>query len=120
MELWHVRPSRQVDLDRHRIALPPVIQCEPFSDFRGRCPNDRILVRVISRTATEHLDSQSAFLEVIDVALKSMLYHVSQEAGVVLAVPEVPAREKSFQLFANCNGSSFIGWKRDGLGWSCR
>jgi hypothetical protein len=66
-----------------------IVKCEPLSNLTGRVANDGIKICVVVRSAAEDVDANCTLLQFLPTTLESLLYYISQQGWVPLAVAEV-------------------------------
>ena len=84
-----------------------IILGEPFPNFGGSGPDDRIEIRVIVRISPEDLNSQGPFLQFSRMSIQRTLDDIAEKVGISLAVLEERIGENPFQLGLDLGASNF-------------
>jgi hypothetical protein len=84
MKLRDIRTQREIDPDIAGIGMFVVILCEFFSDLARRYADGRIGIRVVARIPPKDLDAQTAFLELMDLAISRLIDNVTKEGRIAL------------------------------------
>jgi hypothetical protein len=104
VKLGDVGTVRQVNPDFVLTAFAGVIKAKPLAHFPGLNPYRGIITRFIGRGPPKHVDSDSALLEALSLALQRALHHVAEEilralAGAkALAVKDAVERRADLRL----------------------
>jgi hypothetical protein len=78
-----------------------IILADPLPNLGGHDSHNRIGTRVVFGMASEHLNPQGSFLEVLRLSIERVLDDVAQKRRVLPAVSEAGTGEDALQLLPN-------------------
>jgi hypothetical protein len=84
MKLRDIGAQREIDPHVSGIGMFVVILGKLFSNLARRYANSRIGIRVVARIPSKDLDAQTAFLELMDIAISGLVDNVTKEGRIAL------------------------------------